>query len=86
VIRVSENDTVTIRWTTDEATSVHLHGYDIETSLHPGATALMTFEAYATGRFPIATHGFGRASGVQDQTGDGRHEEAVLLYLEVRPR
>lgn len=74
VIRVSEGDTVEIRWTIDTAAEVHLHGYDIETRVAPGATATMAFEAFATGRFPITLHG------------SGGHGHGTLLYLEVLPR
>src|ERR1700682_4642973 len=30
IIRVKQGDNVTLRWSTDRATVVHLHGYDIE--------------------------------------------------------
>jgi hypothetical protein len=76
VIRVSEGETVEIRWTTDAPAEVHLHGYDIEIQVAPGAAATMTFKAFATGRFPITLHGSG---------GHG-HAYGTLLYLEVLPR
>jgi FtsP/CotA-like multicopper oxidase with cupredoxin domain len=76
VIRVSEGETVEIRWTTDAPAEIHLHGYDIETWVAPGAPATMAFEAFATGRFPITLHG-----------SDGRgHAHGTPLYLEVLPR
>jgi hypothetical protein len=78
VARVTEGDAVTLRWSTDEAVSVHLHGYDLELSIAPDAPAEMTLEAFATGRFPVTSHGFG-GHGHDD-------EEVVLLYLEVHPR
>lgn len=74
VIRVIEGETVEIRWTTDTPAEVHLHGYDIETTVTPGAPATMTFQAFATGRFPITLHG------------SGGHDHGTLLYLEVLPR
>ena len=79
-VRVQRGDAVTLRWTTDEAVSLHLHGYDIEKALKPGAPTEFSFKAYATGRFPITAHGFGtHAHG-------GGHEETHLLYLEVHPQ
>lgn len=78
VARVTEGDAVTLRWSTDEAVSVHLHGYDLKLSIAPGTPTEMTFEAFAAGRFPVTSHGFG-GHGHDD-------EEVVLLYLEVHPR
>lgn len=72
-IQVRRNDTVEIVWTTDRGTVLHLHGYDIEIKVDAGAPKTMSFRAYATGRFPIETHGE-----------RGRH--VVLIYLEVHPR
>jgi FtsP/CotA-like multicopper oxidase with cupredoxin domain len=74
VIRVQRGDVVTLRWTSDRALTLHLHGYDIERRVTPGTTATMSFTAPATGRFSIEVHG-GSA---------GR--EATLGYLEVHPR
>jgi FtsP/CotA-like multicopper oxidase with cupredoxin domain len=79
-IRVQQGDTVTIRWSTDEPVSLHLHGYDIEQVIKPGAPAELAFKAHATGRFPITTHGFG------DHGHKGAHSESTLVYVEVLPR
>jgi FtsP/CotA-like multicopper oxidase with cupredoxin domain len=70
-IRVRRNDVVEINWSADRRTVLHLHGYDIETTVDAGRPETMSFTARATGRFPIETH-------------DGRH--TVVLYLEVHPR
>ena len=78
VARVTQGDAVTLRWSTDEAVSVHLHGYDLKLSIAPGTPAEMNLEAFAAGRFPVTSHGFG------DHGHDD--EEVVLLYLEVHPR
>jgi siroheme synthase len=74
VIRVQQGDTVTLRWTSDQALTLHLHGYDVERRVVPGATATMSFTARATGRFPIEVHG-----------SEGRRA-MTLGYLEVHPR
>lgn len=79
-VRVKRGDMVQLRMTTDEAVSIHLHGYDIEKVIKPEAPTELSFKAYATGRFPITAHGFGA-----DAHGGG-HEETSLLYVEVHPR
>lgn len=73
LVRVRQGDEVTLRWTTDRLFTVHLHGYDIEAKLAPGAPVSMRFTARATGRFPIEIHG-------------ARGEERTVVYLEVHPR
>lgn len=73
VVRVTHGDEVTLRWTTDRPVTLHLHGYDLEATLAPGAPGLMRFTARATGRFPIEVH----------EAGGG---ERTVGYLEVHPR
>ena len=73
-IRVQQGDNVVLRWRTDRPTVLHLHGYEIETPVVPGAVAETRFAARATGRFPIHVH-----------AGQAR-SEAVLAYLEVYPK
>ncbi len=75
-IRITEKDVVELRWTSDESSKLHLHGYDLETQVGPGEPAAMVFKAHATGRFPITSHGWG----------DGGHGHDALTYLEVYPR
>jgi FtsP/CotA-like multicopper oxidase with cupredoxin domain len=72
VLRVRQGDVVTLRWTSDRPLTLHLHGYDIEWRVAPGAGAQSTFTAVATGRFPVETHA---------PPGHGE----TLLYLEVTP-
>jgi hypothetical protein len=79
-IRVMAGDRIELRWTTDEATTVHVHGYDLELRLDPAAERTLRIEATATGRFPISAHGFGAATDKRAQ------REVVLVYLEVHPR
>lgn len=76
VIRITQGAQVTISWTSDEAGSLHLHGYDIEFDVGPKATKSITFLAKATGRFPVTSHGFG---------GEDGHGHKALLYVEVYP-
>ena len=54
----------------------YLHGYDVELHVRPDEPAVMVIEAYATGRFPITSHGWGK----------GGHGHDELTYLEVYPR
>jgi len=75
VIRVRQGDDVTLRWTSDRALTIHLHGYDIEKQVpSAGEPTIMRFTARATGRFPIEVHGASHGP------------EKVLGYLEVHPR
>jgi len=76
VVRVKQGQTVELRWSSDEAVELHLHGYDIVAKPKPGAPAVMRFKAHATGRYPVTAHGHGH--------GDG-HAENTMLYLEVHP-
>jgi FtsP/CotA-like multicopper oxidase with cupredoxin domain len=78
LIRVKQGDTVRLRWSTDRATIVHLHGYDIETKVEPGAAAAMSFTAYATGRFPVSVH--------KPKEGGGHSHDPPLTHVEVYPR
>lgn len=79
VIRVTKGDTVRLRWKSDKITVVHLHGYDIETTLNPGQTTELSFTAYATGRFPVSIHS-------ADDRGSSHHHGGALVYIEVLPR
>jgi FtsP/CotA-like multicopper oxidase with cupredoxin domain len=76
-IRVGQGDVVELRWSSDVKHILHLHGYDIEAEVRPGSPVTMRFVAFATGRFPVEIHGDSHGSS---------HGEAVLLYLEVRPK
>ena len=79
LIRVRQGDAVRLRWTSDRPIVLHLHGYDVETKVEPGAVAEMAFAARATGRFPIEEH-------KPDAKGGHSHGEAPLVRIEVRPR
>jgi hypothetical protein len=80
LMRVHEGDIVKLRWTSDRALVLHLHGYDIEKRVAAGAITEFAFTAYATGRFPIQIHAPGAGSG-------GRvHDEPPLAVIEVYPR
>ena len=76
VIRVTQGQIIEMVWTTDEHTQVHIHGYEIHIPTTPDTPATVTFEAHATGRFPVTSHGFGDEIGKMHQ---------MLLYFEVYP-
>jgi FtsP/CotA-like multicopper oxidase with cupredoxin domain len=77
LIRVTQGDVVTLQLTADKPSTVHLHGYDIEKRVVPGAVTDLTFTASATGRFQVHLHGAQAES-------DGH--EVVLVTIEVYPR
>jgi hypothetical protein len=77
LIRVTEGQVVEMIWTTDEETQVHIHGYEIHIPTSPDAPARITFEAHATGRFPVTSHGYGSDYGKMHY---------MLLYFEVHPK
>ena len=78
-IRVKQGDAVTLRWTSDRPIVLHLHGYDIEKRVVPGAVTEMAFVARATGRFSVEEH-------KTDAKGGHSHGEAALVRIEVLPR
>ena len=79
-IRVEQGDVVRLQWSTDSPVVLHLHGYDIEARVEPGAVKVLAFTAYATGRFPVEVH-------AARQRSDGHAvEESPLVYVEVYPR
>jgi hypothetical protein len=78
IVRVKQGDVVKLRWTSDRLVALHLHGYDIEQTVQPGAVAEMNFTARAAGRFAVLR-------GVP-KSGGGHTHEAPIVTLEVRPR
>jgi hypothetical protein len=79
LIRVTQNDSVRLRWTSDRPIVLHLHGYDIETRVEPGRVAEMAFTARATGRFALGEH-------KPNVRGGHSHGETSIVRVEVRPR
>lgn len=82
-LRVKRGESVLLRWHTDEAVSVHVHGYEVRANLSAGSPGSMSFEAGVAGRFPITVHAFGTDAGREARP--RRHREVTLLYLEVLP-
>ena len=80
LIRDKQGDLVTLRWTVDRPTVLHLHGYDIEWRVQPGTVGNVTFTARLTGRFPIHAHNTVKRANTH------AHEDSPLVYVEVYPR
>ena len=76
-IRVVQGDSLILRWVADRRTVVHLHGYDIESTIGPSPTE-MALTARLTGRFPVETH--------PDKNAGAQAHHHVLIYVEVHPR
>ena len=55
-IEVDRGTTVTIEVTADRDDELHVHGYDEEVELSPGAAGRVTFVADEQGRFEVETH------------------------------
>ena len=66
-VPVALGTSVTLVVTSDVADEVHLHGYDIEKELSPGAPATLQFTADVAGVFEVELH----------------HAGTVLLRLQV---
>ena len=55
-VPVAAGTEVTLSVTSDVADEVHVHGYDLEAELTPGAPAEITFDATVTGVFEVELH------------------------------
>lgn len=71
-IRVSEGETIEIRWSSDQELTLHMHGYNIEVHVPASSPVTMRIDAEKTGRFPILNH--------------DSQPPSVLVYLEVVPK
>jgi hypothetical protein len=68
-LRFESGDTVRLRFSSNVAAEIHIHGYDKYVDVPAGGSARTRFEADAEGIFEIEDHGTG----------------ALLARLEVRP-
>ena len=69
-ISVNEDDSVTLRVSSDKPMELHLHGYDVEGEVGQGQKAGVRLKAYPTERFGTEAH----------------EPERKLGVLQVRPR
>ncbi|MCT4357362.1 hypothetical protein M5362_30115 [Streptomyces sp. Je 1-79] len=58
-VELKKGERITLRVTSDRADTLHVHGYDRELALAPGAPGSLTFTADRTGLFEVETHGSG---------------------------
>ncbi len=58
-LRFESGDTVRLRFRSDVAEEVHIHGYDKYVDVPAGGTATARFEAEAEGVFEVESHGSG---------------------------
>jgi hypothetical protein len=72
-LKVHQGEQVQVRINSDRPMVLHLHGYDIDAKVAPGAPALMSFKANLAGRFPVHEH----------REGAGNHR--AVLFIEVHP-
>jgi len=82
-IRLVRGEKATLRLTSDEPMTIHVHGYDIETPLFSGTTATMAIQARFAGRFPVTGHI--HDSSTSKAPAQKHHREPTLFYLEVLP-
>ena len=75
-IRITQGNDIVLRWTSDQAVTLHLHGYNIEIKVPANGAGEMRFRARAAGRFPVERH----------EPGADPHTSKTLLYVEVYPR
>ncbi len=55
-VPVAVGEPVTLVVTADVADEIHVHGYDLSTSLEPGAPAELSFDATVPGVFEVELH------------------------------
>ena len=67
-VSVPQGEKVRLIVRSDLQDSLHLHGYDIEKSVAPGAPAILQFTASIPGRFELESHEGGGQIGQLDVT------------------
>lgn len=55
-LTAKQGERVTLIVRSDTADEVHVHGYDLESNVGPGAPAKLTFAARLVGRFEVELH------------------------------
>lgn len=85
-LRVQQGERLQLNWQSDEAVTLHLHGYDQVLKLAAGQAASMHLLADRSGRFALSTHLEVAAASAPQTGAKHRHGKRPLLYLEVLPR
>ena len=92
VVKINQDDTVTFNITSEHPFMFHIHGYNIGKQVSPGETAVMTFEANATGRFTLGLHGeMPEMAALPDAPDESTEADDSTVHeidgwLEVQPR
>ena len=73
-LRATQGNTVSLRFTSDEAGEVHLHGYDLTTLVSPDEPGSLSFAATNAGSFGLNFHVYASASSDVDE--DGHDKDA----------
>ena len=73
-LQVKQGDTISFRFTADEAGEVHLHGYDLTAEVSPEQAGELIFEASTAGAFAINFHVLG---------GDPLHSDTKTVVSET---
>lgn len=55
-VEVEQGQRVRVRVTSDQADTIHVHGYDLEAQVTPGKPATIEFTADQTGMYEVETH------------------------------
>lgn len=70
-LSATRGEVVSVVVRSDEAVTLHLHGYDRELEVPAGGEATLRLEADIAGRFPVESH--------------ASHGHDTILYLEIQP-
>ncbi len=83
-VPAQQGDTVVLQIESDQAGTIHFHGYGLQRELTPEASAPLQFIAETTGRFPITFHAAAAADGGHSHA-PGVAGGAVELWAPVNP-
>jgi hypothetical protein len=79
-------DTVSLHFSVDEPSLVHLHGYDIEKEVLLGAVTTVTLNANMEGSFVITVHSTGPGDEHDEEEEHQDREDTVIGTLYFHPR
>ena len=87
-IKVTQDDTITLKITTEHPGEFHIHTYDIQKNLETGDEVDLIFVANAAGRLRITFHEAPTGEEGHEEEGheDEEGEEVDIGFFEVGPR
>ena len=83
VVEVSQGDSVTLRLTSDEQGTFHLHGYGLKAGVGPGEAGTVEFAANAIGDFPMTLHAGVEPEGPEAEREGIDVEESGALFRSI---